>query len=296
MGQAGKATKRMKIAAGAAAALFVIGSGVVAVSRTSSDGSGESAFVLSGGADAMRASGAGGSGGGAELDQGQVVPESLTEPRIVKSATLRIDVKDGAFARAFARVATIASSAGGFVASSTSSAGDDPSGSVTLRVPADRFDEVRGRLADLGELEYEQLAGDDVGAQIADMEARLRNLRVQEDAIRGLMARAGNVQETLQVQQQLGGVREQIERLEAQHRHLTDAVSYSTITAELSEGGAAVAGGSRIGDALARAARGAEAMVVGVIVMAGYLLPLALLVAAVVAAVRFGRRFVSLPG
>lgn len=288
----------MKVAAGVAATLFVIGSGVIAVSRNT-DSTGESAHLLTGGsadtaAHSAVAGGRGGSGGGSDV--GQVLPESLTEPRIVKSATLRIDVEDGAFARAFARVATIASSAGGFVASSTSSGGEDPAGSVTMRVPAERFDEVRGRLADLGSLEYEQLAGDDVGAQIADMEARLRNLRVQEDAIRVLMARAGNVQETLQVQQQLGGVREQIERLEAQHRHLTDAVTYSTITTELSEGGAAAGGGSRIGDALARAARGAEAMVVAVIVIAGYLLPLALLGAAVVAAVRFGRRFVSVPG
>ena len=225
----------------------------------------------------------GGSDSGAAYDAGMgatALPAGVKQPRIVKNATLRIDVEDGEFDKAFSEVATIASAAGGFVASSTSAAGDGTSaGSITIRVPAEKFDEVRRGVRGLGELDSEDLSGEDVGGQLTDLEARLRNLRAQEEAIRALMAKATNVPETLQVQNQLGSVREQIEQLDAQRARLTDSVTFATITVQLSEPGAAGAGErSKIAEALTKALDGAEAVLAGLIVALGYLVPLLLVV------------------
>jgi hypothetical protein len=225
----------------------------------------------------------GGSEGGAAYDADMgatALPAGVNQPRIVKNATLRIDVEDGEFDKAFSEVATIASAAGGFVASSTSAAGDGTSaGSITIRVPAEKFDEVRRGVRGLGELDSEDLSGEDVGGQLTDLEARLRNLRAQEEAIRALMAKATNVPETLQVQNQLGSVREQIEQLDAQRARLTDSVTFATITVQLSEPGAAAPGErSEIAEAFAKAVDGAEAVLAGVIVALGYLVPLLLVV------------------
>lgn len=220
--------------------------------------------------------------GGSTGPAANAVPASVAMPRVVKTATVRLEVVDGEFSKAFAEAATIASSAGGFVASSTSAAGSDDelaSGSLTLRVPAESFDAVSGRLRDLGEVRSEEIAGQDVGGQIADLEARLRNLRAQEEAIRALMSRTNNVQDTLNIQGQLGGVREQIEQLDAQRARLEDQVVYATITLHLFEPGAAPKGErSSIAEAFSDAVEGAESITAGAIVALGYLLPLATVV------------------
>lgn len=224
---------------------------------------------------------------GASQAQPSSLPPGIGSPKVVKSAVVEVEVKAGGFDKAFSRVATIAAAHGGFVASSSSSrgSGDDvrqAAGNLVVRVPADAFDAARRDLIGLGELRSQQLQGDDVGGQVADIEARLRNLRSQEEAMRLLMAKATNVGETIEVQRQLSGVREQIEQLSAQLARLNDAVAYSTLTLSLAEPGAAVRSGdnpSPVIAAFGRAFNGAESVVGAVIVSLGYLVPLALLLA-----------------
>jgi hypothetical protein len=233
-----------------------------------------------------------------------VLPSTLAQSKIVKTATIHVEVAEGRFARQFSEAATIASTYGGFVASSTSAAGDDDAldaGTLVIRVPAESFDKARNDLRKLGKVQREQLSGDDVGGQLADIEARLRNLRAQEEAIRALMAKAKDVNETLTVQNQLTTVRGQIEELVAQQARLNDSVAYSTVTLNLTEPGAKVDGPAPGGLAGAwqRAVDGAEAVLGGTIVALGYLLPLAVLVlaAALVARAvwRLRERAVPLP-
>lgn len=243
------------------------------------------------------ASGAGG-GTNAGTDLGAPLPQGLGTDRVVKTASLEVEVADGGFASAFSKVATVAAANGGFVArSSTHQDGDDAgrqsAGSAVVRVPSANFDQARQQLIDLGDLRSQQLEGEDVGGRLTDLEARLRNLRSHEEAIRLLMTKAVNVGETIEVQRQLSGVREQIEQLASEQARLSDAVAYSTITLSLAEPGIAFnpdGDGSPIGDALARAVDGAQDVVATVIVGLGYLLPLALLAGAAYAAVRLVSR------
>ena len=245
------------------------------------------------GASVAALSATGGGAGGSSAPAAAQTPEfasldlaSLSQAgaarQIVRTATMRVEVEKGAFRKAFASVATIASSLGGFVGSSTSAAGDDDggdAGTLVVRVPSDRFDDARRQLQDLGELRSEELRGEDVGAQLTDLDARLRNLRAQEEAIRALMTKAKDVPETLAVQNQLGTVREQIEQLAAQQARLTDSVALSTLTIELSEPGASTGGDepSALVRAWRQAVDGFESVIAGTIVAVGYLLPIALL-------------------
>jgi hypothetical protein len=214
------------------------------------------------------------------------LPSGLEGPKVVKTGTVDIEVAKGRFGGAFERVSTIAAANGGFVASSSSNRGDGDgrlsAGSLVVRVPADRFDAARAQLARLGKVRSASLEGEDVGGRSADLDARLRNLRSQEETIRQLMERATTVGETIDVQRQLFAVREQIEQLAAQQARLADAVALSTITVALAEPGGGFDAPDRttLGDALARAVEGAERVVAAAIVVAGYLFPLGLLLAA----------------
>lgn len=233
-----------------------------------------------------------GTGGGAlSADAvGAPLPQGIGAPRIIKTATVEIEVPKGRFDSAFSKVPTIAAALGGFVSSSTSSQADQDdtqrqaAGSVVLRVPAEQFESARTQLIALGELRRQELKGDDVSAQLTDLDARLRNLRSQEEAIRLLMTKTKTIGETIEVQRQLGAVREQIEQLAAEQARLGDAVALSTITLHLSEPGAVASTEadepSPIAEAFRTAVTGAQNVLAGVIVTVGYLLPLALLLAA----------------
>lgn len=242
--------------------------------------------TVSGAAMATRAGGSAGrdaigandtvtEGSSASKASGTPLPNGLGEPKVVKTATLGVEVKKGAFGDAFSRAASIAATNGGFVSSSTSRLG---SGMLVVRVPAEKFDETRRQLAGLGKVTEEQIQGVDMSGSLADLEARLRNLSAQEQAIRLIMDKAKTIGETIQVQDQLTQVREQIERLTAEQARLNDSVALSTLTVSVSEPGAAVDNGderSPLADSFAKAVDGAQLVVGGLIVSLGYLLPLA---------------------
>lgn len=243
--------------------------------------------AFAGGSTAVVATDAAATGGMAaaadERSQVAPLPPGVGTASVIRTATLEVEVAEGRFDATFSKVPIIATGHGGFVASSTSTTsaedGRMAGGTLVVRVPAERFDAVRDELRKLGELRSQQLRGDDVGPQLTDLDARLRNLRSQEEAMRLLMAKTTNVGETIEVQRQLSGVREQIERLSAERARLTDAVAMSTITVSLLEPGVALRPqeGTSLGDAVGRALAGAERVVAAVIVSLGYLLPLALL-------------------
>ena len=208
-----------------------------------------------------------------------VVPGS---PKVVRTADVRVKVAKGGFNAAFDRVASVAAANGGFVSSSTTATVDDArSGNLTVRVPADRFDSVRLALGELGEIESQSIRGEDVSGQLVDYEARLRSLQAQEDSLLVLVGRATAVGEVLQVQQTLFGVRQQIEQLKAQKANLEQSVSLATLQVSLFEPGAAVVRPVDDDPSLARsfeeAVDGMVSVVGGMIVVVGYLTPIAVL-------------------
>ncbi|MBW3609911.1 MAG: DUF4349 domain-containing protein [Actinobacteria bacterium] len=197
------------------------------------------------------------------------------EPRVVKHAEMAIEVQ-GPIPQAFDRVADVARGQGGFVVSSSTSSFEEGPGraDLTLRVPAERFDATRAALSEVGEVRSVQVAGDDVTAQLVDLDARLRSLRAEEEALNGLLAQAGDVGEVLAVRQQVSATRMEIEQLAAQQASLEDLAAFSTLRVALTQPGAAFAGGPEpvagLDRSLARALEGAVAVVGGMVVVAGY--------------------------
>ena len=211
---------------------------------------------------------------------GAVVPGQL---KIVRTGELRVDVGKNGFAAAFDRVASIAAAHGGFVASSSTSTVDKArAGELTVRVPADKFDAARRDLGALGKVESQSLRGEDVSAQLVDYGARLKSLTAQEEALRGLLGKATAVGEVLQVQNSLFEVRQQIEQLEAQRANLEQAASLATLQVSLFEPGAAfrpqpTEPEKGLAGAFGRAVDAAESVVAGMIVVLGWLTPLAVI-------------------
>ena len=210
---------------------------------------------------------------------------------------MRVKIGRGRFDSAFADASAVAARYQGYVSDSSSQTLDKQAaeGTLTLRVPADRFDEARADLARLGKVDHVQISGQDVSAQLVDFAARVRSLQSQEQALQTLLSRARSVGEVLEVQGQLFGVRQQIEQLQAQQANLDGQASFATLTVTLFEPGAAATTTKPVpANGLARswhlAVHGSAAVLGGTLVVLGYLLPAALLAALAWLATRLWNR------
>lgn len=100
----------------------------------------------------------------------------------------------------------------------------------TLRIPAGRFQAVADQLGALGSPVRRELLADDVTDAYIDLEARLAGQRRLEERLLTLLDKqAGDLSEVLRVETELSRVRQEIERLEAQHRAMKDRVALSTL-------------------------------------------------------------------
>jgi hypothetical protein len=124
---------------------------------------------------------------------------------------------------------------GGFLVTSEVSGDPDvPSASLTIRVPAARFEEARAEIRKLGlKVESERVDAQDVTRQYVDQESHLRNLRAEEQQYLMILKRAATVKDTLEVSEKLGEVRGQIEQQQAEFEALSKQVETVAITVSL---------------------------------------------------------------
>ncbi len=161
--------------------------------------------------------------------------------QIIREGRIHIEVEDVLFE--LDRIGDFASQSGGFVAeSSVYSSPRDEQGEVPpaqgaylrLRVPAERFESVRERIAELADTVLSQnTSSQDVTMEVADYQARLRNLRSTEQQYLTLLEDAANVEEVVQVTDRLSGTRGEIERIESQLEALSSLVELATLHVDL---------------------------------------------------------------
>lgn len=162
------------------------------------------------------------------------------EQRIIKTGEVAAEVDSVAVT--LARVRGIAVELGGYVGASQAGTLDE-SASLTLRVPAERFDELLARIHEIESLEVvsESTREQDVTGQIVDLEARIANLAASEATYRELVARAERIEDILAVQSRLDEVRGQIEQLQGQLETIEGQADLSTLTVTLIPRGEPVA-------------------------------------------------------
>jgi anti-sigma factor RsiW len=160
------------------------------------------------------------------------MPGTVIDPnrQVVRRADLGLAVKDARLALADAT--RYAGAVGGYVESSgLQNLGDRPTASLVMRVPQTKFDATLSMLRGLGEVETETLSGEDVTAQVADLDARVRALAGQEQQYLVLLRSARRIGEIMEIRDRLGEVRQEIESLKAQSKALKGLAAMSTVSA-----------------------------------------------------------------
>lgn len=194
--------------------------------------------------------------------------------RVIRTAQIGLVIPRDAFDERFGEAVDVAEEHGGFVADSSTRS---RSGFLTLRVPAQTFDETLRALRGLGTVEVQSVHGKDVTADYVDLHARLRIARSRREVLLGLMSDATTIEQTIRVENALDETQLRIEELEGQLRLLDDRTSLATIRVALREKGSESVGEAEtasIPNAFARAAAGFVGVIAAIVIGLGYLLPL----------------------
>lgn len=213
-----------------------------------------------------------------------------TPDMVIRSGLASVEVDS--LERAVAAVRAVAERVGGYVANATMQTGRNQLrvASLEVKIPAERFDEGLAALSPIGRLESVNVTAEDVGEEFVDVRARTENARRLEARLIDLIAtRTGKLADVLLVEQELGRVREEIERYDGRLRYLRAHAALSTLTVRVHEPVPVVgeAGSSVLGEAFKQAWRNFVGLIAWLVRSLGVLVPVA---AAVLAAWGLVRR------
>ena len=104
---------------------------------------------------------------------------------------------------------------------------------ISVRVPADRFDDAMQTLRALGRVTDEGVSSTDVTDRLIDNEARLTAWRTQEERLIVLLENAATVEDVIDIERRISEVRADIEHVSATQRNLENRVAASLIRVNL---------------------------------------------------------------
>ncbi len=233
------------------------------------------------------------------ISPADVVPPVGEGPRVIRTAQIGVEVKNGDFDSTVDKLFAISTTLGGYISGSAATAdtGSLRNGTITFLVPTEKFTEAVRQVRALGTVQNLAIGGQDVSAQYVDLQARLKNTEAQRDAMLALLGQAKSVSEIIAVQTQLGQITGQIEQLKGQIAYYDHATSYSTISVNVHEAAVVLKPATPtpdswgIKEALLQGLHGFVNTLDVVLVGVGYAGPILVLLALGFAAWRLRRRF-----
>jgi hypothetical protein len=191
------------------------------------------------------------------LDQAAVARQGTL---IARTVSLNVWVRNFAGARSSVDHA-------GYMAAMTISSPKDASHSLSanIAIPTAQGDAALDELRKLGRVEEERQSTEEVSSQSEDLDIRLKNARQAEKRLSDILRMGtGKVSDGLEVEKEMARVREEIERMESEQKHLNNRVAFTAIDLNLTEefqarlGGGSPLLGLRVRNALASGYHSAE--------------------------------------
>jgi len=153
---------------------------------------------------------------------------------IIYNAEMSLVVKDSDVAQE--DITRMVEAMGGYISNSS---GYTYSGglrriTLTLRLPADKFNEAMTALRDMAmEVTQETIGTQDVTQEYVDLESRLRALEAKADRLEELMDQAEDTEAVLAVYEQLHQTQLEIEQTKGRMQYLERSAAMATITVSL---------------------------------------------------------------
>ena len=164
-------------------------------------------------------------------------PSPATDQRkLIRNAEVQLEIVS--FDDAVQKITAFAKEERGYVATSSSEkqANGKLRGEVVVKVLPDNLDRFLQKIRGLGELKNQTLGSEDVTKAYLDTDSRLKNARVMEQRLIDMLkTKTGKVSDLLQVEKELGRVREEIEKMQGELKYWDSQVQFATVTISLAE-------------------------------------------------------------
>ncbi|WP_408896655.1 DUF4349 domain-containing protein [Nocardioides sp. R1-1] len=212
------------------------------------------------------------------------------QPAVISTGTVSLEAEDVGKARLGVR--KVVDEHRGTVSQQETTTGEKgrlSTARLVLRVPSDRFDDVIAALEDLATPTGTTTNGEDVTAEVVDVDARIRAQRKSVERVEALLARAESIEQIVAVESQLARRQGDLDALESRQRWLADQTSLSTVTVYIEQPADPDRPDDEPSGFLGGLERGWDSFVDGlggVLVAVGFLVPWLALVALVAGAVR----------
>jgi Domain of unknown function (DUF4349) len=156
--------------------------------------------------------------------------------KLIRNATAELEV--ASFDESVQKITAFASEEKGYVSTTSSEkqANGKLRGEIVVKVLPDNLDRFLGKLRGIGDLKNQALTTEDVTKAYFDTESRLKNARLMEQRlIEILKTKSKDVADLLEVEKELGRVREEIETMQGELKFMDSQVAFATVTITLAE-------------------------------------------------------------
>jgi len=166
----------------------------------------------------------------------QETAPALANRKLIRNATLELEILG--FDGAVQKITAFANEEHGYIATTDSEkqANGKLRGQVVVKVLPENLDRFLQKIRSLGELKNQTLGTEDVTKAYLDTDARLKNAHVMEQRLIDMLkTKTGKVSDLLQVEKELGRVREEIEKMQGELKYWDSQVQFATVTISLTE-------------------------------------------------------------
>jgi Domain of unknown function (DUF4349) len=156
--------------------------------------------------------------------------------KLIRNAQVELEIIS--FDDAVQKITAFANEDRGYIATTSSQkqANGKLKGEIVVKVLPENLDRFLQKLRGLGELKNQTLGTEDITKAYFDTDSRLKNARVMEQRLIDMLKKkSDDINDLLQVEKELGRVREQIEQMQGELKFWDSRVQFATVAISLAE-------------------------------------------------------------
>jgi hypothetical protein len=164
------------------------------------------------------------------------VPATVANRKLIRNAS--VDLEIVSFDQAVQKITAFANEEKGYIATTSSEKQENGKlkGEIVVKVLPENLDRFLQKIRGLGELKNQTLGTEDITKNYFDTESRLKNARVMEQRLIDMLKKKSeDINDLLQVEKELGRVREEIEKIQGELKFWDSQVQFATVTISLAE-------------------------------------------------------------
>ncbi|MBM3248945.1 MAG: DUF4349 domain-containing protein [Candidatus Omnitrophica bacterium] len=160
-----------------------------------------------------------------------VLPGTAEAEMVIRTGNVSLEIENGK--ETYQQVIKICRELGGYISDSRFYRDNEgrEAGSVTMRIPKEKFDTALDKLGSLGKIENINVVSQDVNQEYTNLKSRLDTaMIVYEKMLEALKQRKVQPTEAVKLESELTPILNRIEDLKNKIEYLNNQVSYNTIT------------------------------------------------------------------